>query len=79
MTDDQRPLDIQVASLWQEVISLQTRKQELERRIREHEDIFDTFIETPLWKRILFRIDGWPARRLVDKPKWRPWRRWWMS
>lgn len=48
-------------------------------RIRLIEKRFDT-LDTPLWRRILFRIDGWPAwYRVVTKPQWRPWHRWWHS
>lgn len=35
---------------------------------------------TPWWRRLWFRIDGWPPWWVVaDAPKWRPWRRWWRS
>ena len=52
---------------------------ELRRQLRHIEKMFDT-LNTPLWKRILFRLDGWPRWTVVtDKPAWRPWRRWWRS
>jgi hypothetical protein len=47
---------------------------DLERRLRDVEDLWDTFLHTPLWKRILFAIDGWPTDRL-GPPRDRPWRR----
>lgn len=48
-------------------------------RIRMLEKMLDTRA-TPLWKRILFRVDGWPSWSIVAKnPAWRPWRRWWTS
>lgn len=56
-------------------------------RVDQYEDIifqmtrkFDT-LETPLWKRIWFRIDGFPGQSDLDRdePQWRPWRRWYKS
>jgi hypothetical protein len=32
--------------------------------------------DSPWWKLVLFVIDGWPLRRVVERPQWRPWRRW---
>lgn len=35
---------------------------------------------SPWWRRLLFRLDGWPPWWIVaDAPTWRPWRRWWRS
>lgn len=35
---------------------------------------------SPWWRRLLFRLDGWPPWWVVaDNPAWRPWRRWWRS
>lgn len=52
---------------------------ELERRVRYLEKVIDTRA-TPLWRRILFRIDGWPTWAIVAKaPAWRPWRHFWTS
>lgn len=31
---------------------------------------------TPLWKRVWFRINGWPWYEVVERPKPRPWHRW---
>jgi len=48
-------------------------------RLRMLEKMMDTRA-TPLWKRIVFRIDGWPSWTVVaQKPQWRPWRKWWTS
>jgi hypothetical protein len=61
-----------IESLWENV-----RQQSA--RIRKLEDMIDTR-STPLWKRIVFRLDGWPPWHVVaDGPAWRPWRRWWTS
>lgn len=74
--------DIQARS-WEEtethIAVLQAQIRQLEMRVRTLEKISDTFIETVWWKRWLFIIDGWSGRRLVEKPKWRPWRKWWRS
>lgn len=47
-------------------------------RVRRLEEWMDV-IETPTFKRILFALDGWPLWRVVERPQWRPWRRWWTS
>lgn len=48
-------------------------------RIRTLEKMLDTRA-TPLWWRIVFRLDGWSSWPTVDSaPAWRPWRRWWTS
>lgn len=58
------------------VASLQARVVELERRLRHAEKQLDT-LGTPLWKRVLFRIDGWSPWWVTDRPRaWRPWHRW---
>lgn len=59
--------------------SLRAGLTEAERRLTLAEDWIDTYLATPRWKRLVFRIDGWPAHRLVREPAWRPWRRWWRS
>lgn len=52
---------------------------ELQRQVRHLEKIVDT-MSSPLWKRVLFRLDGWPSGWTVaTAPAWRPWRRWWRS
>jgi hypothetical protein len=57
----------------------QNRVAALEYRVRVLEKYLDT-LGTPLWRRILFRLDGWgPWYRMREKPAWRPWRRWYTS
>ena len=59
--------------------SLYVKVEELERIVADHAQRFDT-LQTPLWKRLVFRADGWPVRDLnAAAPAWRPWRRWWRS
>lgn len=43
---------------------------------RDHAQRFDT-LQTPWWKRLWFRIDGWPGQRNLnaDRRAWRPWHR----
>ena len=38
-------------------------------------------LQTPLLKRIWFRLDGWPGQSDLGckKPRWRPWRRFYTS
>lgn len=62
------------------VASLLVRVEELERTVSELDQCLDT-LQTPLWKRVLFRLDGWPGQRELnaERPAWRPWRRWWRS
>ena len=64
----------------QHVRSLTARSLELERIVSDHAQRLDT-LQTPLLRRILFRLDGWPGQRDLnaDRPAWRPWRRWWTS
>lgn len=52
---------------------------EQERRLRAVEDLWDTYAHTPLLRRLLFALDGWPTKGLAERPGWRPWRRWWVS
>lgn len=48
----------------------------LQRDVRHIQKQLDT-LGTPWWKRLLFRLDGWPAWWIVaPAPAWRPWRRW---
>lgn len=50
----------------------------LAERVHTLEEMIDTR-STPLWKRIMFRLDGWPPWYVIGKPAWRPWRKWWTS
>lgn len=72
-----------LASLRQEVSSLTVNVHgtgQLWQLVRDHEQRFDT-LQTPLWKRLLFRLDGWPGQNNLNaqQPAWRPWRKWWTS
>lgn len=54
--------------------SLTIRIGQLERTVSDMDQRFDT-LQTPLWKRIWFRIDGWPGQRNLNAENrgWRPW------
>lgn len=59
--------------------SLELNQRQQAARIRTLEKMLDTRA-TPLWRRIVFRLDGWPSWTIVvDRPAWRPWHRWWVS
>jgi len=64
-------IDTEIDTLW-------TATHEVEDRLRAVEKIHDV-LDSPLWKIALFVLDGWPLRRVVKQPQWRPWRRWWTS
>jgi hypothetical protein len=49
---------------------------QLEDRVQQLEEEFDTIAKTPWWTRLWFGINGWPWYRLTDHPQWRPWHRW---
>jgi hypothetical protein len=54
--------------------SLTVKVEQLEQVVSDHSQRFDT-LQTPLWKRIWFRIDGWPGQcdLNANKRAWRPW------
>lgn len=54
--------------------SFYVKVEELERIVSDHAQRFDT-LQTPLWKRAWFRIDGWPGQRDLNAGgrRWRPW------
>lgn len=54
------------------------RIHQLERTVRTQQKLIDT-MDTPLWKKMIFILDGWPLFRVVSKPQWRPWHQWWIS
>jgi len=56
------------------VQSIYARQEELERLVRDHAQRFDT-LQTPLWKRVIFWIDGWPWYDLNGKQRRRFWHR----
>jgi len=62
------------------IASLTVRVDALEHAVSDHGQRLDTF-QTPMWRRLIFRIDGWPGVRDLnaERPSWRPWRRWWTS
>ncbi len=61
------------------VNGLLVRVAQCERLTIDHAQRFDT-LQTPLWKRIVFWLDGWPWHDLnAERAAWRPWRRWWHS
>jgi hypothetical protein len=64
----------------QHITSLDARQTQLENMVFEFNRMFEV-LQTPLLKRIWFRIDGWPGQSDLGrkKPHWRPWRRWYQS
>ncbi len=64
-------VDAEVDALWVNI-------REVSRQVRQLQKLEDT-MNTPLWKRVVFMLDGWPLFRVVEHPQWRPWRRWWTS
>ena len=68
-----------IEDLQTQITSLQLNEKQLYSRVRLLEKRFET-LNTPVWKRILFRIDGWPAwHYVVARPNNRPWRKRWTS
>ncbi len=66
------------------VNSLRVNDAEHARLLKVIQDVLDTR-DTPLWRRVWFRLDGWQSwgrihTRLVRgeeiKRAWRPWHRW---
>ena len=59
-----------------EIASLKVNSEQLTHRVRDLEKRLDT-LQTPLWKRVWFRVDGWPGQRDLNAPRraWRPWHR----
>jgi hypothetical protein len=48
---------------------------ELRQQLRHMQKQLDT-LGSPWWKRLWFRIDGWPAWYVVaERRAWRPWHR----
>lgn len=50
------------------------RLDRLEAEVADFRQRFDT-LQTPLWKRIWFRLDGWPGQKNLNAERraWRPW------
>jgi hypothetical protein len=71
---------VQVRSLPEAELHIQSltiRVQELERMVSDMDQRFDT-LQSPLWKRVWFRVQGWPGQRDLNAkgPDHRPWHRW---
>jgi hypothetical protein len=68
------PLDAE--SVDAELASLKANVEQLWTIMRDHDERFDT-LQTPLWKRVWFRLDGWPGQRDLNAPRRarRPWHR----
>lgn len=47
----------------------------LEPEVRDHSHRFDT-LQSPWWKRMLFKLNGWPWYDLNGSQANRPWHRW---
>ena len=58
----------------QHLASMHVRIEALELEVRDQAQRFDT-LQTPLWRRLLFRLDGWPGQRDLNAERraWRPW------
>lgn len=64
-------------SLRAEVESLRVNDEQLAGRVRHLEKCLDT-LQTVWWKRVWFRVNGWPGIRDLDAPapRRRVWHRW---
>jgi hypothetical protein len=41
-------------------------------------DEMESLLDSPIWKLVLFRLNGWPRLPVVATAQaWRPWHRWW--
>lgn len=66
---DESSVEAEIESLWTNIGLLSDRVRDTEKR-------FDT-LQSPWWKRLWFRIDGWPGIRDLNAPRRarRPWHR----
>ncbi len=57
-----------------EIDSIYGRLDRLEGDVSDMQQRFDT-LQTPWWKRVWFRVDGWPGQNNLNAPgrSWRPW------
>jgi hypothetical protein len=57
-----------------EIDSLTINVEQLQQRVTDMEKRFDT-LQTRWWKRLWFRIDGWPGQNDLNAERraWRPW------
>lgn len=64
----------------QHIESFRARLDQIEDMTFKHNRMF-VVLQTPLWKRVLFRLDGWQGQSNLDskEPHWRPWRRFYTS
>ena len=70
-------MEPQVRSIDQAEVVIQglhARLEALEKYVIDHEQRFDT-LQTPFWKRVWFKIDGWPWYDLNGVQARRPWHR----
>lgn len=65
-------------SLRAEIDSLIENQRLLWDMVNDHSKRFDT-LQTPLWKRAWFRLNGWPGQHNLNAsgPSWRPWHKVW--
>lgn len=57
------------------IMALQSRVKTLEEQLRFAQKQLDT-LGSPWWKRLWYRIDGWPPwYEVAKKRNWRPWHR----
>lgn len=54
--------------------SLTVNMEQLNLKVSDINQRLDT-LQTPLWKRVWFRIDGWPGQNNLNAERraWRPW------
>lgn len=58
-----------------EIESLKVNVTSLHERVHYLEELVDTYLHSPVWKRVWFWAMGWPADRIASQPKRRWWRR----
>lgn len=57
------------------VESLEVNVTQTKQRCHYLEELVDTYLHSPVWKRIWFWVEGWPADRIASRSKRRWWRR----
>lgn len=66
--------ETRIASIEARLASVELNIGQVRDQLRVVEDLHD--VQASSWRKLLiFAIDGWPLRRVVDAPKPRPWRR----
>lgn len=72
MTSELQDVLTRVAAQEQQLLTLHAEVRHMQKQL--------STLGSPWWRRLLFRIDGWPPWWIVaDHPMWRPWRRWWRT